>query len=184
MTTQNKSPMIIIERPHQRPATVWIAWGQDDFIRKVSGMRRMENYTFDADVDGGAEFDYWKDALGDDLSGLDVLADGGDVLDYQAHPPQHNAPPMARILEAAKEAGFAMDTEKQAPRLPHNQLTQRGQGKDTSKRPWAVLCAYDCPYGERGAVLSKHSTHELAERKIRRNYPGGFCRIEHIGDMP
>lgn len=76
------------------------------------------------------------------------------------------------------------DTEKQALRMPHNQRTQTGEGEGMTKKQWAVVCAYDSPYGERGAVLSRHERHELAERKERRDYPGGFTRIVNIGDMP
>jgi len=76
------------------------------------------------------------------------------------------------------------DTEKQAPRMPYNERTQNRLSKDITKKQWAVVCQYDSPYGERGAVLSRHGRHELAERKIVRDYPGDFCRIEHIGDMP
>lgn len=51
--------------------------------------------------------------------------------------------------------------------------------KKTPKQ-WVVVVQYDGPYGDKGTVLSRHDTYELAATKIRRDYPGGFCEIKHV----
>jgi hypothetical protein len=47
---------------------------------------------------------------------------------------------------------------------------------------WAIVVAYSGPYGEKGTVLSRHATAELAERALRRYSSGGsgFLAIREI----
>lgn len=110
MKNRHKAPFIVIERPHQKPPSVWVAYGQDDFIGKAASMLRMENYAYDPDIDG-AEFDYWLDMLKDDLAGLDIMEDLGDVERYLAHPPRHNAPAQKQVLDAAVDADLATQAD-------------------------------------------------------------------------
>ncbi len=59
----------------------------------------------------------------------------------------------------------------------------RASKPDDNKRTHAVVCAYDCPYGTRGTVLSRHASYALAAKALRRRAPGesgNWLRIDAI----
>lgn len=61
---------------------------------------------------------------------------------------------------------------------PAKAAASRENGKRGGRPPYryAVTVYYDGPYGAKGTVLSKHTTHELAEA-AERKYTGGFTGI-------
>ncbi len=63
-------------------------------------------------------------------------------------------------------------------RTPRKAAASRENGKRGGRPPYryAVTCYYDGPYGAKGTVLSKHTTHELAEA-ANRKHTGGFTGI-------
>jgi hypothetical protein len=77
----------------------------------------------------------------------------------------------AQKLSDAGRALGSMSTPKKA-------AASRENGKRGGRPPYryAVTCYYDSPYGPKGTVLSKHTTHELAEA-AERKYTGGFTGI-------
>lgn len=43
---------------------------------------------------------------------------------------------------------------------------------EKDKTKYKVICGYDGPFGERGEILSRHKSYELAKRAMKKIAPG------------
>jgi len=65
----------IVEIPHQRPASCWMALDKDDFCTRLE--QTFERYSDTPDY--GASFEEWRDYLARDLYALHVFMDEDDA---------------------------------------------------------------------------------------------------------
>ena len=97
---------IIVEIPHQRPATAWVAWKEQDIIKAAYEVENMtyQEWTLDSAHDCFGE----RDDIPEEL--LEVLDSGGKALEFAysdgADAQWLKIEDAPSELEAAKEALF------------------------------------------------------------------------------